>query len=169
MQLIGLSGSRYHAPAAILPVVKNCMLFAGPSVTWGIGCCPTGLDQTALQVAKTYHLPYIFFKAANRSASALRLRTIQLVHASTSVISFPCSPIIQYSGSWLAVAQAATSGKPVFVWLPAHYTAAQLPTWRNIVAWQRVPPAALPFPASGLAFWQPVVQSFQINLFNQGY
>ena len=166
---IALSGSRYHASSVIQPTLSRLMLAAHTGIQWAIGCCPTGLDSCALSVARLNHLPHQLFKAHNRTASALRLRTIQMVAAANYVISFPHSPVIAHSGSWLSVAQAATSGKPVAVWLPpsAGITApAQLPLWGNIIAWQRVPPAVLPFHFTGAAFWQPVIQSFQTSLFN---
>lgn len=165
---IGLSGSRYLSGAAITPTVSAFMRAAGPGFSFNIGCCPTGLDRAALSIAKAHAIPFSFFKAKNYTAAALRARTFQMVSASQVLFSFPFSCSLSFSGSWLAVAQAAASGIPVFVALLTIQNPPLLgfPVWRNITGWQAAPAAALPFPVpSNIRFFQPIIHTLQTSLF----
>jgi hypothetical protein len=163
---IGLSGSRYLVPSCIYPVVSALMLSAGRTgqASFNIGCCPTGLDQVALQLAQANHIPFSFFKAARFTASALRLRTLQLVWHSRFLFSFPSSCQLANSGSWLAVKEAASLNIPVFVHLPS-IPPALLPIWSNIAGWQHAPAASLPFQVQGFSFYQPIISTVQTSLF----
>jgi hypothetical protein len=166
---IGLSGSRYLAGPVITPTVSAFMRAAGQGFSFNIGCCPSGLDQVAIVMAKAYNIPHTFFKAQRFTVAALRARTVQLVQASHFVFSFPCSVQLAGSGSWLAVAQAAAANIPVFVHLQTTNTAL-LPVWRNIAGWQVTPAAAFPFPVpAGIRFFSPIIHTVQTSLFQGGF
>jgi hypothetical protein len=181
--MVAIIGSRYFSAQTLLQYTSQIFraVWSSPVIT---GCCPTGADQAArvtaimqgwailpltagaaVPTAKPRTL--IVYKAPAQTPAALHLRTVQLIAAATSVIAFPISVNVPYSGSWLGIFQAAIQGKPVSVFLPTAQ-AHQLPTCHNITGWQYVPCSHL-FGGNMLAgmpgFFQPITPAYQLSLF----
>lgn len=158
--VIAVSGSRNLNQAQIKPNVSTIMCSAGKSVSWAIGCCPSGLDPVALSVARQNRLQFSFFQAANRSPACLRARTLSMVNSAAALIAFPVSGSVVRSGTWLAVKAAALVGKKVFVHFPGS-SSSHLPIFGNIASWRLSSPSFLP----NCQFWVPVCHSIQTQLF----
>lgn len=156
--LVALSGSRHHKNNIIFPIISRIMLAAEPSISWGIGCCPTGLDSAAVSIANHYKLQYTFFKAATKNATDLRARTLSMVSKSSALIAFPISMAIRSSGTWLAVGAAAKAGKKVYVF--SHDKADFLPSFKNISFWQSTFFPGIP----NIPFYSPVLNSLQVSI-----
>lgn len=159
---VGLSGSRFHQNHLCTPILEQLMGGgSNPNITWGIGCCSTGLDSFALSVAQNLNKPFNFFKSQSLSKAHLRARTIALVKASKFLVAFPVSSCVQGSGTWLAVKTAVQYGIPVFVHFPG-VNQNILPNFNNSISGWRL--KTLPFSHIGITFWHPSVSFYQTSL-----
>lgn len=159
-RFVAFSGSRYLSSSGGGAVCALSLLatFGGAGLPLATGCCPSGLDFFCAKFCKSAGLPISIFSVPGvRSPAALRSRTKQLVASASLLFVFPVSPVVSHSGSWLSVFAAASSGVPVFVFLPSCPVSA-LPLCRGVSGWRSVP-------LLGFDFWVPVVPVVQQSIF----
>jgi len=168
---VAFSGSRRLLPSVSLRCAASVLSVFSPSVlsaggAFAVGCCPSGLDlNVRCLAASVQSTPLrLFSVVGERSASALRARTLRMVAACSCLFVFPISVNFRSSGSWLCAFAAARRGVPVFVFLPSA-SLSSLPCVGGVASWRVVKGESLPCPVPGFNFFSPVLSAKQVELF----